>query len=147
MGVDFSWHPWRTLRVRYPEVDVSCHYRLPDHLMGLQLGRRIWLCRTLTQAERRCTLTHELVHRERGPVPADPAAADREERTVNEISARRLITLPSLIDGLRWTRDPNQLAEHLWVDEPTLRTRMDSLDPLEVADIEHALDGEWLWIP
>jgi hypothetical protein len=42
--------------------------------MGLQHGHRIWLCRTLTQAERRCTLTHELVHRERGPVPADPAS-------------------------------------------------------------------------
>ena len=68
--------------------------------MGLQQGRRIWLCRTLTQAERRCTLTHELVHRERGPVPRDPAAAAAEERAVDEIAARRLITLGSLVDGL-----------------------------------------------
>lgn len=147
MGVDFSWHQWRHLRVRYPDVDVTCRHRLPDQTMGLQQGRRIWLCRTLTQAERRCTLTHELVHRERGPVPHDPAAADREERTVNEISARRLITLPSLADGLRWTRDPHQLAEHLWVDRPTLNTRMATLDPLEVADLENRLEGEWLWIP
>lgn len=147
MGVDFSWHPWRTLRVHYPEVDVSCRFRLPDHLMGLQQGHRIWLCRTLTQAERRCTLTHELVHRERGPVPADPAAAAAEERAVDQITARRLITLPSLVDGLRWTRDPHQLAEHLWVDQPTLRTRMTALDPLEVAQLENDLDGEWLWIP
>lgn len=108
VGVDFSWHPWRALRVRYPEVAVSCRDRLPDRLMGLQQGHRIWLCRTLTQAERRCTLTHELVHRERGPVPHDLAEADREEQIVNEISARRLITLPSLVDGLRWTRDPRR---------------------------------------
>ncbi len=112
--------------------------------MGLQQGRRIWLCRTLTQAERRCTLTHELVHRERGPVPTDPAAAAREERIVHEIAARRLITLPQLVDGLRWTREPHQLAEHLWVDIPTLRTRMATLDPIETAELEHTLGDQWI---
>ncbi|QRY48768.1 hypothetical protein JVX93_21500 [Mycolicibacterium boenickei] len=115
--------------------------------MGLQRGARIWLCRTLTQAERRCTLTHELVHRERGPVPADPAAAAREEQIVDEITARRLITLSQLAEGLRWSREPRELAEHLWVDRPTLETRMATLDPVEVADLEHDLDGDWLWIP
>lgn len=115
--------------------------------MGLQLGRRIWLARGLTQAERRCTLTHELVHRERGPVPGDPVAAAREEQLVDEIAARRLITTPALVDALRWTRDPHQLAEHLWVDDPTLNTRMTTLDPLEVAELEHHLEDQWLWIP
>ncbi|MCB1288643.1 MAG: hypothetical protein KDB47_13290 [Mycobacterium sp.] len=147
MALDFVWHPWRVLRIRYPDVEVSCRHRLPDHLMGLQHGDRIWLCRTLTQAERRCTLTHELVHRERGPVPADPVAAAAEERAVDEIAARRLISIGSLLDGLAWTRDPHQLAEHLWVDVPTLHTRMATLDPLEVAELENRLDGEWLWIP
>lgn len=147
MALDFAWHPWRVLRVHYPDVHVSCRYRLPDHLMGLQQGRRIWLCSTLTQAERRCTLTHELVHRERGPVPTDPVAAAAEERAVDQIAARRLITLPSLLDGLRWTRDPHQLAEHLWVDLPTLQARIADLDPVEVAKLENRLDGEWLWIP
>lgn len=118
---------------------MSCRYRF----MGFQRGRRICLCRTLTQAERRGTLTHELAHRERGPVPA--AAA--EERAVDRIAARRLITVEQLLDGLRWTRDPDQLAEHLWVDLPALRARMDGLDPIEVADPENRLDGEWLWTP
>lgn len=147
MGVDFSFNPWSLLRSVHSEVEVSCRYRLPDHLMGLQHGRRIWLCRTLTQAERRCTLTHELVHRERGPVPRDPVAAAAEERAVDRIAARRLITLPSLIDGLRWTRDAAQLAEHLWVDVPTLRARIDGLSVAEVADMEDTLNGESLWIP
>jgi hypothetical protein len=115
--------------------------------MGLQHGHRIWLCRTLTQAERRCTLTHELVHRERGPVPADPASAAREELIVDEITARRLITLPHLVDGLRWTRHPRELADHLWVDQPTLRTRMSTLDPIETAELEHHLEDQWLWLP
>lgn len=147
MGIEGLWHPWRTLRNEHTDVQLSCRHRLPDQIMGLQRGARIWLCRTLTQAERRCTLTHELVHRERGPVPADPAAAAREEQIVDEIAARRLITLPQLADGLRWSRQPRELAEHLWVDQPTLQTRMATLDPLEVADLEHELDGDWLWIP
>ncbi|UGU31367.1 hypothetical protein LT350_33645 [Mycolicibacterium smegmatis] len=147
MGIEGLWHPWRTLREHHVDIDVSCRYRLPDHIMGLQRGARIWLCRTLTQAERRCTLTHELVHRERGPVPADSAAAAREEQIVDEIAARRLITFGQLVDGLRWSRQPRELAEHLWVDEPTLNTRMATLDPVEVADLEHELDGDWLWIP
>lgn len=147
MGTPIRWHPWRMLRDQHTDVEVSCRYELPAATMGLQLGLRIWLCRSLTQAERRCTLTHELVHRERGPVPADPAAAAREEQLVDEISARRLITTPALVDALRWTRDPHQLAEHLWVDEPTLNTRMTTLDPLEVAELEHHLEDQWLWIP
>ncbi len=131
MVLGFAWHPWRHLRVRYPDVRVSCRHRLPDRLMGLQAGRRIWMCRTLTQAERRCTLTHEILHLERGLV-ADPAAAAREERIVDEIAARRLITLGSLVDGLRWSRDPAQLAEHLWVDLHLWLSVM--INPISVAD-------------
>lgn len=147
MSIESLFHPWRLLRDHHDDVEVSCRYRLPDRVMGLQVGRRIWLARGLTQAERRCTLSHELVHRERGPVPADPAAAEREERIVDEISSRRLITLPALTNGLRWTRHPRELAEHLWVDEPTLQTRMATLDPVEVAQLEYHLEDQWLWIP
>ncbi len=142
-----SWHPWRVLRDHHGDVVVSCRYGLPDRIMGLQLGDRIWLSRILTQAERRCTLTHELVHRERGPVPEDPLAAAREERVVEEISARRLITLDALVDGLRWTRQPHELAERLWVDEPTLDVRLDTLDRLEAAEVTDLLRDDCLWTP
>jgi hypothetical protein len=87
------------------------------------------------------------VHRERGPVPHDPAAAAREERQVDEIAARRLITTEALVDGLRWTRQLDDLAEHLWVDRPTLNVRMATLDPLEVAELEYHLEDQWLWLP
>lgn len=111
------WHPWRALRDQHPDIVVSCQHRLPDRIMGLQRGARIWLCRSLTQVERRCTLSHELLHVERGPLPADPVGAAREERAVDQLAARRLITLPDLVDGLRVHRDdPAQLADHLWVD-------------------------------
>ena len=59
-----------------------------------------------------------------------------------------LITLPDLVDGLRvHSDDPAQLAHHLRGDGPTLSTRMATLDQIEVAELEHALADEWLWIP
>jgi hypothetical protein len=117
--------------------------------MGLVRGRRIWLCSTLTQAERRCTLTHEIVHIERGPLPAGDAAARREEEIVNDIASRRLIPLDALVDAFRWHRHPTpvQLADELWVDVPTLEFRMRGLGPIEVAELEHRLGDEWSWAP
>ena len=96
---------------------------------------------------RRCTLTHELIHLERGPVPTDPIGRAREELLVDIEAARRLITLDELVEALRWTREPNELADQLWVDQPTLRTRMSHLDPVEIAELEHHLEDQWLWIP
>jgi hypothetical protein len=142
-----GWNPWRHIGKHYPDVSVVTNVELPGRMWGLTNGRRIWLCRRLDQAARRCTLTHEIVHLERGLTPADARGLAREERAVDLIAARRLITLPALVDGLRWTRDPEQLAEHLWVDVPTLQARMAALDPVEVAELENRLNGEWLWIP
>lgn len=142
-----GWNPWRHIGHYYPHILVDTGIELPGRLWGVQSGNRIWLCRRLNQARRRCTLTHEIVHLERGPVPTDPAGLAREERTVSRLAARRLITTEQLAAALSWTRDPHQLADELWVDLPTLRARMDALDPVEVADLEHRLDGDWLWIP
>ena len=139
-----GWNPWRHAGKHYPDVTIETTIELPGRLWGLTVDRTILLCRRLNQAARRSTLTHELVHMERGPVPADARGRAREERAVSAEAARRLITIDALADGLRWTRDPDQLAEHLWVDVPTVRTRLGGLDPIEVAQLEHALDGEWI---
>lgn len=143
------WHPWRHAAEHYPDVVISCHRELPERVWGVTSFalRRVWLCRRLRQVHRRCTLTHELIHLERGPLPADPAAAAREERIVDELAARRLIPFGDLADGLRWTQDLTELADALWVDAPTLQTRMSTLDPVETAELEHALEDQWLWIP
>lgn len=142
------WHPWKHAGEHYPEVTIDCRRELPDRIWGLQFGHVILLCRKLNQVRRRCTLTHELIHLERGAVPVEPRARAREERTVSELAARRLIPIEALIDAYRWcpAGNPAELAEELWVDVPTLRTRMGSLDPFEVAELEHHLNGDWLWI-
>jgi hypothetical protein len=142
-----AWNPWRHLADHYPHIVVHTRQELPGRLWGFQFGHQIWLCRRLNQSRRRCTLAHEIIHLERGPVPADPIGLAREERIVSELSARRLISTDQLAAALQWTRDPSQLAEELWVDLPTLQARMGALDPLEVAELEHRLDGDWLWIP
>lgn len=141
------WHPWRHAAEHYPDVIISCHRELPEQMWGLTNFslRKVWICKRLRQVHRRCTLTHELIHLERGPVP--PHLQADEERIVDELAARRLIELPDLIEALRWTQDPTELAEGLWVDRSTLKTRMNTLDPVEVANIEHALEDEWLWAP
>ena len=62
---------------------------------------------------------------------------------MSEIAARRLIPLDALADALRWARDLTELADELWVDEPTVRCRLDTLDPVEVADLHAALGDDW----
>ncbi len=130
---------------QYPHVIICTSYELEPGVRGLVQGNRIWLCRTLDQAGRRTTLSHEIGHLERGilPLPKHSMYTRREERIVDEIAARRLIPLPALIDALKWTNQPAELAEMLWTTERIVKCRMESLDPVEVADLEHHLDGRW----
>lgn len=131
-------HPWRVLRGL---VDWTLHFaHLPDGILGLTDHRRrtITLAHGLTQAERRCTLEHELQHVDRGPVTR--GWVEREERVVDELAARRLITLERLADAMVWAYDEHEMAEELWVDVATVRTRLATLRPDEAAHIEDRLD-------
>ncbi|MFT4086151.1 MAG: ImmA/IrrE family metallo-endopeptidase [Gordonia sp. (in: high G+C Gram-positive bacteria)] len=113
--------------------------------MGEVSGPIIRLHDRLSQAERRCTLAHELVHVERrGREHPNP---DIEESIVELHAARLLINHHQLVDAFRWLRHPtlHDLAEHLWVDQQTALVRMEHLDAVEVADIEAACDGDWSW--
>lgn len=132
------WNPWRALRDLYPDVEVQWH-ELPSGMRGRTNGHVIQLDRRLNQVQRRCALTHELWHLRRGILPADA----REERICDELAARELIPLLDLVDGFRWTQAPRPLAAHLWVDLHTLQVRLDSLDPIEVATVEHETNGAW----
>lgn len=123
------WHPWRTLAEHYPHIAVSCDHVLPRGVAGLIKGNTIWLCKSLTQAERRSTLTHELIHVDRGIAPVIHRA--REEHYVDVLAARRLIPLPALLRGLQWTNDDYELAEELWTDVHTVRVRRQTLTTAE----------------
>lgn len=142
-----SYDPWTDLSRRtYLSVEFV---DAPTGRRGRICGNTIMIDRHQLQNERRSTIAHELVHDERRVYPADPVMRAKEETLVERTAARRLIAMPDLVDALRAcsTRLAGELAEHLWVDPPMLKARMSDLGPLEVAELEHHLEDQWLWIP
>lgn len=124
-------HPWRAFRLL---TDWILKWELlPGDLLGYtdHASRTIVLDRRLTQAERRCTIAHELEHQARGPVPAEPVLAAREEAAVDAAVARKLIPIRKLGEALAWSQDPDEVAEELWVDVQTLEVRLRRLHPSE----------------
>lgn len=110
--------------------------RLPDDEMGRWLPRRqtILLDDRLDQAERRCTLVHELIHHLSGDHDLNvPDLAEAQERLCRDRAARVLISLSALADAMRWSEHADEIADQLWVDEATLWDRMEHLTPEEQA--------------
>lgn len=136
------WNPWGTLRRDHPNITVKHRDLSSIGCLGVWRGDVIYLEETCNQAERRCTLTHELVHVERGPVPRHPYFGPKEERKVEALTAERLITLDALIDALVWNRNrvDHELAEELWVDLDVLTTRVRNLTVAERAYIDQELE-------
>lgn len=120
------FHPWRRLR-SLPQVDVSWP------VLATELGRtdgltRIEIDRRLGQAARRCVLTHELVHVERGQGCRQPPTI---ERLVCIETARRLVPLSALTIALAYTTDLDYAAWDLWVTRDVLDDRLGSLSDAE----------------
>lgn len=118
---------------------------MPTGRRGVIQGNVIMIDREQLQVKRRSTLAHELVHDERRVYPTEPALRAREETLVERTAARRLIELPDLDAALR--ECSTRCADNLWVDRPMLEARIDALNPLEVAELEHHLEDQWLCIP
>ena len=135
-------HPWRELRAL---THVVVHFAdLHPGTWGATDGTdRIWLDRRLLQVERRCTLAHELEHIRRGHHGCQEPAV---ERAVAAAAARYLLPDPRAIArALVWARGHVVVAaDELWVDEDTLRARLDvrHLHPAERVLIEQLVAGE-----
>ena len=90
-----------------------------------------------SQAQRRCTLTHELVHAERADLGE---CSERIEELVHAEAARRLITIEALVDAAMYHEDDLEaLAEALWVDLETLQARLAHLHPAERGYLQRRL--------
>ncbi|WP_394940726.1 ImmA/IrrE family metallo-endopeptidase [Psychromicrobium sp. YIM B11713] len=120
------FHPWRTLG-SLPHITVI--WTELEHHSALTDGvSKIWLDRRLFQVERRCSLTHELIHIERGHTRRqDPAA----ELSVRAETARRLIPWEELLRHKRWALSIEELADCLWVTPRVLQDRIDHLSAAE----------------
>ncbi|MFJ4284050.1 ImmA/IrrE family metallo-endopeptidase [Paenarthrobacter nicotinovorans] len=126
------YHPWRTLRT-LNHIRLSL-VKMPDGGLGRTNGvDAIWLDKRQQQVERRCTLTHELVHIEHRHTECQPPAIEREVRAE---AARRLIRFTDLLRHLAWARSFHELADELWVTEGVLADRVNNLTPEEWAAIE-----------
>lgn len=108
--------------------------RLGDDEMGRWVPRRqtILLDDRLDQAERRCTLVHELIHHLSGDRDIEMAElVAAQERLCRDRAARVLISVSALADAMRWSDHAEEIADQLWVDEATLWDRIENLTPEE----------------
>ncbi|MCZ0732221.1 hypothetical protein [Mycolicibacterium iranicum] len=133
------WNPWAELD-RHPQLRVK-FTDIPDpHRFGELdfANREIRLDRKLNHSEMRCTVGHELVHWERGPLPPGSKHWADEEEIVDEIASCRLITFEDLLDVIREYPSGSLKAwsVRLWVDVPTLKSRLKCLRPHELEAIE-----------
>jgi IrrE N-terminal-like domain len=122
------FHPWHKLRA-LSQVQLSWVV-MPGRLGETNGVDHIRMHPHQNQAQRRCTLAHELAHIELGHVHGCSLA---EERTAGELAARWLIDIGELADAARWARSPEELADELWVDVETIHIRLGALSDAERA--------------
>ncbi|MCQ9367385.1 ImmA/IrrE family metallo-endopeptidase [Brevibacterium sp. 91QC2O2] len=134
-------HPWADLLAR-EHVVVSWHGDLPPGMRGATNGIDIILLSTRLrlQPERRCTLTHELVHVDWGHTCGQSPAI---ESRVRRETARRLILPEHLEDAARWASSTAEAAEALWVTEDVLIDRLHCLTTSERDALISVCRGHW----
>ena len=132
--------PWRSMR-DLPDWHVHFTDELPAKVKGVTRweDQTVWIKAGLSQAERRSVIEHERQHILRGP----GGHRGREEKTVRQSTARRLISQEALVDALKWSRDEHDIADELWVSVAVVRARLDGLTRAEQDEIERALDDDW----
>lgn len=138
------YSPWRHLRSL---VHVRLDFTDDDHLLDgadaryyATVDRMLMDKRLDTQVERRSILAHELGHALRRDLPCGDDVLDaRQECAVDQWAARKLIDLPALVDALKWSDDPEEVADALWVTRELLDVRVRHLHPSERAWVQRAL--------
>lgn len=127
------YHPWQEL-AQLPHISVSYVDMLGSGAADIT-NNTIYLNRRLRQVERRCTLTHELIHFRDGHVGSQPPAV---EWKVREETARLLIPLHRLRSVLAWAYTAAEAADELWVTDRVFWDRWLTLTPSEVEYLNRA---------
>ena len=137
-------HPWRTLRSLPTEIIWTSD---PELLGGRKAAWYpaldvITMSPHLTQVERRCSLAHELAHRQAGDRPTGHPGYDAaQESAADGWAARHLIPLDSLTSALQWSTCHDEIAEELWVTRHLLTVRLATLTPSERTYLHHHLQA------
>lgn len=124
-------HPWRRLAAL---VDWELRWHRPDEDARPGFTRHeeraISLRVDLSWAQRRCTVLHECLHAEHGPVL--DVLEERHELSVRRETAR--LMLPSIRvvgEAMAWALCTEEAADELGVDVGVLRDRLRWLHPAE----------------
>lgn len=88
-------------------------------------GKHIWIDPSLTTAEERCVLAHEVFHLLHGHTSCQPPAVERQVRL--EV-ARFMIAFEDLQRVATWSSCPAIMAEDLEVTEQVVLDRLSTLD-------------------
>jgi hypothetical protein len=133
---DQPYDPWLDLRESWPHLQVVVE-PMAGRLLGELRYPVIALRAGTTAAQRRCTLTHEIVHLERGVRDCGPWT-DREERHVHAEVAQRLVSTNQLVRAIRdvggiqgGPADVLRLAQVLDVDRETMGVRLGLVTQVE----------------
>jgi hypothetical protein len=135
------YDPWTDLATRYPHVDIVWEDDLPT--LGQWDGHTLYLRSGMTTAEVTSTLTHEIVHMDRG-IPTCDKAEEVEEAYVDDEASRKLIeTEPFAETGIRMLLSHlDEWAAMLGVDKATLVSRFANLNRMELNRLATAIrDG------
>ncbi|WP_370291526.1 hypothetical protein [Nocardioides sp.] len=135
-------HPWRRLRALV-DWTLCSHAPADDERMGVtrHAEKEISLRADLTWAERRCTVLHECLHAEHGPVLV--AHLDRHEQAVRRDAARLLLPdVRAMGEALAWALSPEEAADELGVDLGVLEDRVRWLHPAERHYLRRRLTDE-----
>lgn len=118
-------NPWRRFRDLGDEWTLHWHEPDEDPDPGYTLhDEKIISLRTdLGYAERRCTILHECLHAEHGPV--DIVHWTQHEQAVRRETARLLLPrVEVIVEAMIWALSEEETAQILDVDVPTLRDRL-----------------------
>lgn len=111
---------------------------LPGNRWAVTDGERIWMLKSLSQAERRTTLTHELEHIDTGLLAAQ---SSKVEAQLHRSVARKMIPIDMLLAALAWAHSVDELAEECHVDVDTMMARLDSITSDELHDVIEVLEA------
>lgn len=144
-----SWlgvNPWAKFR-ELAHIELRWH---DGGVMGETLHDEsaVTLRRGMTWEERRCTIQHEILHVENGPVPFGLAAKE-EERVRRDTALLMIPDIRPVGDAIAWALSEEEAAVELGVDLPVLRYRIKHMSPMERAwlgsrlQADDAVPGEW----
>jgi hypothetical protein len=135
-----GYDPWTDLAENWPEIEIVVR-PMRGSLLGELRYPVIALRAGTSSAQRRCTLTHEIVHLERGVTDCGPWSG-REERRVDIEVAQRLVPVELLVATVREggrLDHPGTLARLADVDLDTWQLRLAVLSRAERAQLVRAV--------